>query len=277
MELDPESPWSDDAARRSTHRSIWGNPPLFPTYGGSGLEQPRLSRRRNRRRRRHRHGACHGALLWLHGARRRARRRPHPEAGDDRGRPQAALEILRSLRRSSRWPMARSSRSRPSRAASARRPMPSAIPAPAARSMAAGRRPGTGFSYTMNQMRIDPEDPRIAPCPEGAAQGDCWRLSARSRNSGVRNGGDHERDTDRDGKRSSVAAGQGSVHSSGTPSPGASDFASKGGERHDGSGACEGGHEPYADRASDRAIFRRDLCALSRCRCTRLRSSRISG
>ena len=32
MELDPESPWSDEPPEDATHRTIWGNPLLFPTY-----------------------------------------------------------------------------------------------------------------------------------------------------------------------------------------------------------------------------------------------------
>ncbi|UVC06654.1 beta-lactamase family protein [Rhizobium sp. TH2] len=32
MELDPDSDWSDDPPENPTHRSIWNNPLLFPTY-----------------------------------------------------------------------------------------------------------------------------------------------------------------------------------------------------------------------------------------------------
>jgi CubicO group peptidase (beta-lactamase class C family) len=159
MELDPQSPWSDAPIENPTHRAIWGNPPLFPTHAELAWNTRAF------------HAAEIGGAGGIATARAMARYYGCMAQG-------GALDGVRILK--------------PETLAASRQlrskfydpfviePMAYGVvfaiqteqgrfgpPADAFGHSGAGGSihggwpsTGTGFSYTMNQMRIDPEDAR---------------------------------------------------------------------------------------------------------------------
>jgi CubicO group peptidase (beta-lactamase class C family) len=140
MELDPNSAWDAPPSTNPVHRSIWENPPIFPLDG-----LPWNTR------------AYHSAEIGGAGGIATARAMARYYGCLARGGEIDGVRILREntirsgRRERSRfydpyilepWPMAPCLRCKGRKGASARRPTPSAMAAPAARSMAPGRRPG---------------------------------------------------------------------------------------------------------------------------------------
>jgi CubicO group peptidase (beta-lactamase class C family) len=159
MELDPESPWSDAPIENATHRSIWGNPPLFPT----NAEFAWNSR------------AFHAAEIGGAGGIATARAMARYYCCMARGGELDGTRILRTetiaagLRMRSKFydpyvvePMAYGTVFAIQTEQGRFGPAPDAFGHSGAGGSIHGGWPstGTGFSYTMNQMRIDPEDAR---------------------------------------------------------------------------------------------------------------------
>ncbi len=159
MELDPESPWSNAPIENPTHRAIWGNPPLFPTHAELAW---------NTR-------AFHAAEIGGAGGIASARAMARYYACMAQGGTLDGVSILRpetiasGLRMRSKFhdpfvvePMAYGVVFAIQTEQRRFGPPSDAFGHSGAGGSIHGGWPstGTGFSYTMNQMRIDPEDAR---------------------------------------------------------------------------------------------------------------------
>jgi CubicO group peptidase (beta-lactamase class C family) len=181
MELDPASPWSNDLPEDATHRTIWGNPVLFPTH-----EELAWNSR-----------AYHAAEIGGAGGIATARAMARYYACMAQGGELDGISILKpetiaaGLKLRSKFydpfvvePMAYGTVFAIQTEQGRFGPAPDAFGHSGAGGSIHGGWPstGTGFSYTMNQMRIDPDDVRsrhvlkalhevVAPAPETANSG----------------------------------------------------------------------------------------------------------
>jgi CubicO group peptidase (beta-lactamase class C family) len=159
MELDPDSAWSDDPPEDATHRTIWGNPLLFPTYQDLAWNSR----------------AYHAAEIGGAGGIATARAVARYYACMAQGGELDGVRILKpetiaeGLRLRSKFydpfvvePMAYGTVFAVQTEQGRFGPPPDAFGHSGAGGSIHGGWPstGTGFSYTMNQMRIDQEDAR---------------------------------------------------------------------------------------------------------------------
>ncbi|KSV71991.1 hypothetical protein N182_29980 [Sinorhizobium sp. GL2] len=159
MELDPESPWSDDPPEDATHRTIWGNPLLFPTYEDLAWNSR----------------AYHAAEIGGAGGIATARAMARYYGCIAQGGELDGIRILKpqtirdGLKLRSKFydpfvvePMAYGTVFAVQTEQGRFGPPADAFGHSGAGGSIHGGWPssGTGFSYTMNQMRIDPEDVR---------------------------------------------------------------------------------------------------------------------
>jgi CubicO group peptidase (beta-lactamase class C family) len=159
MELDMDSPWNDDPIANKVHRAIWGNPPLFPT----NAELAWNSR------------AYHAAEIGGAGGIATARAMARYYGCLAQGGEIDGIRILRpetitdGLKLRSKFydpyiiePMAYGTVFALQTEQGRFGPAPDAFGHAGAGGSIHGGWPSlqTGFSYTMNQMRIDPEDIR---------------------------------------------------------------------------------------------------------------------
>ena len=159
MELDPDSPWSDDPPEDVTHRTIWGNPLLFPTYEDLAWNSR----------------AYHAAEIGGAGGIATARAMARYYACMAQGGELDGVRILKpetiaaGLKLRSKFydpfvvePMAYGTVFAVQTEQGRFGPALDAFGHSGAGGSIHGGWPssGTGFSYTMNQMRIDPDDIR---------------------------------------------------------------------------------------------------------------------
>jgi CubicO group peptidase (beta-lactamase class C family) len=159
MELDPESAWSDDPPEDATHRSIWGNPLLFPSYEDLAWNSRAY------------HAAEIGGAGGIATARAMARYYCCiAQGGELDGSSILKPETIKEgLKLRSKFydpfvvePMAYGTVFALQTEQGRFGPPPDAFGHSGAGGSIHGGWPsvGTGFSYTMNQMRIDPDDLR---------------------------------------------------------------------------------------------------------------------
>lgn len=159
MELDPDSPWTDAPPEDTTHRTIWGNPPLFPTHGDLAWNSRAY------------HAAEIGGAGGIATARAMARYYGCMADGGelDGIRILKPETIAAGLRLRSKFydpfvvePMAYGTVFAIQTEQGRFGPPADAFGHSGAGGSIHGGWPssGTGFSYTMNQMRIDPDDTR---------------------------------------------------------------------------------------------------------------------
>lgn len=159
MELDPDSPWSDEPPEDITHRTIWCNPLLFPTYEDLAWNSR----------------AYHAAEIGGAGGIATARAMARYYACMAQGGELDGVRILKpetiaaGLKLRSKFydpyvvePMAYGTVFAVQTEQGRFGPAPDAFGHSGAGGSIHGGWPssGTGFSYTMNQMRIDPDDVR---------------------------------------------------------------------------------------------------------------------